>query len=526
VPPLDDIQDSTYVYIADFRVFASSLISTATLGDLAYEMVRADPTGSVVVDMIRTDVGRASGEQLRIRTCQSLHEDRVRFTAVKPELAELIRSFYVMGPRCSTNDASCSTLAELIRGLLLRSFCYSSGGVRVDRSLPSAESHDRQAFINMYALLVRADTGNGVAEIAWLARSFQLGNAGNPPSGSCGSPLFFDAEERGGSTTPFAMYSCITADAPLKCKCHSAGPPAFSNDRDHIGFVRVVTFADKWARIFEAMKGQKVAEDLTTSGEMGYTTSCDAKSAPSGDTLQTPDVELAMRESETFARLSGLEPSSCVLQRLSDLIFLCGDVEIDPQNIRFTQNAISSRFREGGDVRKLVHDIRSDLGLASRLPKIQIVRQDGVFFSLDNRRLYAMKVAGVRGIIAQEVRVRRDLLRKKLSTTSSGQVVVFGDDTTIPHVDDVSFDEHCCDEHGCSHMVELRLFGSDVSEKRRMEGQQLVKILAKNSFPISDHFQPLFDAVMQSFVPSLTGLGGDSSGPQKTSKRRGSGRRR
>ena len=69
---------------------------------------------------------------------------------------------------------------------------------------------------------------------------------------------------------------------------------------------------------------------------------------------------------------------------------------IDPAEIRFTQANISENFSQNGTVKKLIERLKSDPSYASKIPPIRHVRDEaGVLHSLDNRRLYAFKQAGV-----------------------------------------------------------------------------------------------------------------------------------
>jgi len=104
--------------------------------------------------------------------------------------------------------------------------------------------------------------------------------------------------------------------------------------------------------------------------------------------------------------------------------------------------------------------------------------------------------------MAQEVQVRRDVQLRKQTSTCFGQFIVFGDDPSIAHVNDIIVDLSECigDQPDCSHYVEQTVWGSSAPSRSLLKASDLVKSLAKNGFPISDHFRPVFDSVMRSFT--------------------------
>jgi hypothetical protein len=69
--------------------------------------------------------------------------------------------------------------------------------------------------------------------------------------------------------------------------------------------------------------------------------------------------------------------------------------EIDPAIIRFTQNSISSTFRDGGSVADLARRLQAGAVNPYDIPPIRLVEHQGNLFSLDNRRLVAFQQAGV-----------------------------------------------------------------------------------------------------------------------------------
>ncbi|CAE7329116.1 unnamed protein product [Symbiodinium necroappetens] len=302
-------------------------------------------------------------------------------------------------------------------------------------------------------------------EMAWLARSFEIGNAGNLPSGSCGTPVF-----KFGTKQVAGMYSCVTADAPWKCVGHA--PEAEPDVLPHVSFVRVQKLTEE---VLSESRGPTSSESL----------------GPEWD-----DWEACFRPSESAE--IGVDLNECNLQRLSDCIYRISDLDVDVQQLRFTQNTISCRFRDGRSVKSLAEDLRAGASKAADLPKLQVFEYEDALYSLDNRRLFALKVAGISRIVAEKVQVRRDLLSKKLTTTSSGRIVVFANDPSIPDVADFNILVDNCSgsQPNCSHRVQVTHMGSTRPTEQVMTAHEIVKIQAKNRLPVDERFQPVFMDVM------------------------------
>jgi hypothetical protein len=59
--------------------------------------------------------------------------------------------------------------------------------------------------------------------------------------------------------------------------------------------------------------------------------------------------------------------------------------------VRFTQDSISGKFRNGGDLNDVIADLSGPRGadVAARFEPIRLVEHNGQLFTLDNRRLAA-----------------------------------------------------------------------------------------------------------------------------------------
>jgi hypothetical protein len=94
---------------------------------------------------------------------------------------------------------------------------------------------------------------------------------------------------------------------------------------------------------------------------------------------------------------------------------------MDPNNVRFTQDSIKAEFSDGRSVDDLIEDLRAGRVTAGDLPPIRIFERDGKIYSLDNRRLYAFREAGVliRTVEATPQELAREL-RRKFTTDNDG----------------------------------------------------------------------------------------------------------
>ncbi|MEV0642841.1 RHS repeat-associated core domain-containing protein [Streptomyces sp. NPDC050619] len=68
---------------------------------------------------------------------------------------------------------------------------------------------------------------------------------------------------------------------------------------------------------------------------------------------------------------------------------------ISPAAVRFSQDSISAKFKDGRSVHDLANDLKSGHMAATDIPPIRVFQKDGKIYTLDNRRLYAFREAGV-----------------------------------------------------------------------------------------------------------------------------------
>ncbi len=101
---------------------------------------------------------------------------------------------------------------------------------------------------------------------------------------------------------------------------------------------------------------------------------------------------------------------------------------IDPEDVLFTQDSIRQTFGDGRSIYDLVDEIQ-DLGeTPPELPEIRVFEYCGALWTLDNRRLWAAKQAGVpipfRWATASEI--EGDILNKGTTVTSGQSIEVRG----------------------------------------------------------------------------------------------------
>lgn len=75
------------------------------------------------------------------------------------------------------------------------------------------------------------------------------------------------------------------------------------------------------------------------------------------------------------------------------------EVELDPQEIRFTHNTVYPAFKDGRRLNDTIDGLRQGFIQIEDIPKIRVVFFKGCYWSLDNRRLLVFKVFFFRSYI-------------------------------------------------------------------------------------------------------------------------------
>ncbi|WP_228644956.1 DNRLRE domain-containing protein [Microtetraspora sp. AC03309] len=96
------------------------------------------------------------------------------------------------------------------------------------------------------------------------------------------------------------------------------------------------------------------------------------------------------------------------------------DCSIDPSAVRFSQDSVSAKFKDGRTLEQMAEDLRSGKLDPEDVPEIRLLERGGQLYTLDNRRLLAFQRAGipVRYRMATAAEIRRDAF--KFTTKNSG----------------------------------------------------------------------------------------------------------
>lgn len=71
---------------------------------------------------------------------------------------------------------------------------------------------------------------------------------------------------------------------------------------------------------------------------------------------------------------------------------------VTSKDIKYTQDSISSKFSDGTTIEETINGLKNGTINPKSIPEIRIFEKNGQIFSLDNRRLYAFKEAGINDI--------------------------------------------------------------------------------------------------------------------------------
>lgn len=178
-----------HLCIAQFRTFAPPFGCPKKMqGPVKLETTQ--PQSDFAKDLLVADVVTADEDGPRFRICvdydpASLHK-RLKLELL--EQADSLVTFSVPSRTASTQEQSLAYLMTVFEDIIFIALSYSSCKVRQQAGFPRLDTSDAIAKfrrLGYLCLLVNSDAGHGLAEIAWLARAFELGNAGNPPDGTC-----------------------------------------------------------------------------------------------------------------------------------------------------------------------------------------------------------------------------------------------------------------------------------------------------------------------------------------------------
>lgn len=76
-----------------------------------------------------------------------------------------------------------------------------------------------------------------------------------------------------------------------------------------------------------------------------------------------------------------------------------GEELLDPREIRFTHSRIRPLFSCGRRVTETLDDVREKKITVAQLPRITVIQQDNMYYSMNNRRLYVFKQLREEGLL-------------------------------------------------------------------------------------------------------------------------------
>ncbi len=122
--------------------------------------------------------------------------------------------------------------------------------------------------------------------------------------------------------------------------------------------------------------------------------------------------------------IKNLVPDAPLANAASLLPSQPGEVKtIDPKLVLFSQNTCSATFRDGRSVLDLIASLKAGAANVAEIPALRVFLHNGAIWSLDNRRLYAFKEAGlpVRIVLASEAEIKKEAY--KYSTSTGGRTI-------------------------------------------------------------------------------------------------------
>ena len=96
---------------------------------------------------------------------------------------------------------------------------------------------------------------------------------------------------------------------------------------------------------------------------------------------------------------------------------------IDPAQVCFSQASIRDTFSDGGAIADLARGLRDGSIAPGDVPPIRVVERGGKLFTLDNRRLWAFREAGVGVPYRAATEEERQAEAWKFTTNNEGRSV-------------------------------------------------------------------------------------------------------
>lgn len=105
------------------------------------------------------------------------------------------------------------------------------------------------------------------------------------------------------------------------------------------------------------------------------------------------------------------------------------NLEMSPEQIYFTHNSVANRFRCGRSIHETVERLKRKNICAYDFPEITVFQRDGKWHSLDNRRLWCFKEAGLTSVPVRHIDASK-AAERKFTTTNGGESVVVRSNST------------------------------------------------------------------------------------------------
>lgn len=127
---------------------------------------------------------------------------------------------------------------------------------------------------------------------------------------------------------------------------------------------------------------------------------------------------------ESQEKLAEMAAGAAIMVIAPEAIMLnAGTKFINPATVRFTQNSISSTFKNGSKISDMVKGLRSGAIKSEDVPPIRLVKMDGKLYSLDNRRLEAFRQAEVKVPYRMATQEEAEAEAWKFTTQNDGALI-------------------------------------------------------------------------------------------------------
>ena len=93
--------------------------------------------------------------------------------------------------------------------------------------------------------------------------------------------------------------------------------------------------------------------------------------------------------------------------------------ELKPAEIRYSQESISRKFRNGNTLEETIEKLKNGILKPRHFPTIEVFPMDRNFYTINNRRLYCFKTAQIEYVPVQIIE-QKQVDPRKLTTNNDG----------------------------------------------------------------------------------------------------------